>query len=104
MRYTPYLDSHGIKFEEHVPDSVVNIIDAAFAHIERTIEWGEHEGKRRKPCVGQPLLLAGAPLGQYHCEFCGEMQLAGTPHLPPDDDYETVIGQPWPAGYEEVSA
>jgi hypothetical protein len=23
------------------------------------------------------------PIGMYHCEFCGEMQIAGVPHLPP---------------------
>lgn len=29
----------------------------------------------------EPLLLAGAPMGQYHCNYCGGMQLAGTPHM-----------------------
>lgn len=27
-----------------------------------------------------PQQLAGAPLGQYHCEFCGAMVCAGVPH------------------------
>jgi hypothetical protein len=35
------------------------------------------------PCPGKPEALAGQPIGMYHCEFCGEMQLAGTTHLPP---------------------
>ncbi len=35
------------------------------------------------PCPGKPEDLAGQPIGMYHCEFCGEMQLAGVPHLPP---------------------
>jgi hypothetical protein len=39
--------------------------------------------KNRWPCPGKPEALAGMPIGMYHCEFCGEMQLAGTPHLPP---------------------
>lgn len=35
------------------------------------------------PCLGRPEDLKNQPIGMYHCEFCGEMQLAGTPHLPP---------------------
>lgn len=27
-----------------------------------------------------PLRLLGAPIGQYHCPYCGSMVLAGTPH------------------------
>ena len=101
MRYTPTLDAHGIKYKENVPDSVVNVIDACIEDIDRRIDWGEHGGKRRKPCHGRPILLAGQPLGQYHCEGCGAMQLAGMAHLPPED-YEAEYGQPWPAGYEEA--
>lgn len=101
MRYTPTLDGHGIKFKDDVPDHAVNIIDACIRELELRVDWGEHEGRRRKPCHGQPILLAGMPLGQYHCEGCMEMQLAGLAHLSPDDDYEEMTGQPWPAGYEE---
>lgn len=39
--------------------------------------------KNKWPCPGKPEALAGMPIGMYHCEFCGEMQLAGSPHLPP---------------------
>ena len=39
--------------------------------------------KNTWPCPGKPEELAGQPIGMYHCEFCGEMQLAGTSHLPP---------------------
>ena len=35
------------------------------------------------PCPGNPEALKGMPIGMYHCEFCGEMQLAGVPHCPP---------------------
>lgn len=102
MRYTPTLDAHGITMKDTVPDSVVNVVDACVREIERNIDWGQHEGRKRKPCHGQPILLAGQPLGQYHCEGCMEMQIAGMAHLPPDDDYEAMTGQPWPAGYEEA--
>ena len=39
--------------------------------------------KNTWPCLGKPEDLKGAPIGMYHCEFCGEMQLAGVPHLAP---------------------
>ena len=41
------------------------------------------EAKNPWPCPGKPEDLKGQPIGMYHCEFCGEMQLAGVPHLPP---------------------
>ena len=36
-------------------------------------------------CSYDPRELAGKPIGMFHCPDCGEMQLAGYPHLPPDD-------------------
>jgi hypothetical protein len=80
------------------------VLEHAMKAIERHTDWGEYEGRKRKPCPEQPLFLIGAPLGQYHCPVCGEMQLAGIPHLAPDEDYEQVIGQPWPAGYEDIES
>lgn len=36
-----------------------------------------------EPCPWpyDPQQLVGAPLGQYHCPYCGAMVLAGMPHL-----------------------
>lgn len=34
------------------------------------------------PCTGHPELLLGKPIGMYHCGKCGQMQVAGTFHLP----------------------
>ena len=31
-------------------------------------------------CDEKPEVLAGAPLGMYHCPDCGAMVLAGIPH------------------------
>lgn len=101
-RHTPLLDRCGIRLVEPVNDSLANVLDAALQAIEAQIPWGEHEGRRRRPCDGQPILLAGLPLGQYHCEVCGEMQVAGMAHLPPDEDYEEVTGRPWPSGYYDL--
>ena len=39
--------------------------------------------KNAWPCPGKPEDLKGQPIGMYHCEVCGEMQLAGVPHLAP---------------------
>lgn len=35
-------------------------------------------------CPERPELLAGAPIGMYHCPACGCMVLAGIPHVPHD--------------------
>lgn len=113
MRYTPFLDEKGISFTEDVPDRVVNILDSCLEVIEQHVYWGEWEGKKRKPCPEQTMLLAGAPIGQYHCPVCGMMVMAGVPHLSPSapedqdlryplDHYEVDYGQPWPPGYEET--
>jgi len=39
-----------------------------------------------------PLLRAGAPLGQYHCPYCGGMQVAGVPHLDWSDEMFADLG------------
>lgn len=39
--------------------------------------------KFKWPCPGDPKALAGQPIGMYHCEYCGEMQIAGMEHLAP---------------------
>ena len=77
MRHTPVLDRCGISLVHGISDNVANVIDACLGAVERTIPWGEGpDGRRRRPCRGQPLLLAGMPLGMYHCEDCGEMVMA----------------------------
>ncbi len=123
MRYTPFLDERKIRFnipeglsddQQRVFDNLVNIIDSALSIIEHQTDWGEYQGKKRKPCPEQSVLLAGQPLGMYHCPVCGMMLLAGGAHLTPSqpsmrsdapgliDHYEDEYGQPWPAGYEET--
>lgn len=61
--------------------------------------WGAGpDGRPRLPCPERPEALAGQPLGMYHCPVCGLLQMAGAPHLPPED-YEAETGREWPAGY-----
>jgi hypothetical protein len=122
MRYTPFLDQHGfnITLPDDLPESVVElvdyllgIIDSSLEELQAKVDWGTWEGRRRKPCPEQPLLLAGRPIGQYHCPSCGMMILAAMSHLSPSapsdqdpdtpyplDDYEVEYEQPWPPGYE----
>ena len=38
-------------------------------------------GTQAKKCTYDPTALRG-PIGMFHCPECGEMQLAGLPHLP----------------------
>lgn len=40
------------------------------------------------PWPWEPQQLVGAPLGQYHCKYCGAMVVAGFPHL----DYAEGFG------------
>lgn len=102
MRYTPFLDSIGVKFKDDPDvDNLVNIIDSCLEFVSKHIDWGEYQGKKRKPCPEQPLLLSGQPIGMYHCPVCIEMQMAAMPHMAPDENYEQMTGQPWPAGYED---
>lgn len=50
-------------------------------------------------CPEDPRVLAGAPIGQYHCPACGCMVIAALPHLEHDEgcwmpDYtETAWGE-----------
>jgi hypothetical protein len=80
---------------------------------EVVIEWGSYKGRRRRPCPERPELLAGAPIGMYHCPYCLMMVVAALPHpspavtaeqrndpLHPLDDYEDEYQRPWPLGYE----
>ncbi len=38
------------------------------------------------PWPWDPIQLKGAPIGQYHCPYCGAMVLAGMDHL----DYKDI--------------
>lgn len=38
------------------------------------------------PWPWDPIQLKGAPLGQYHCPYCGEMCIAGMEHLDYSDE------------------
>lgn len=51
------------------------------------------------PWPWEPQQLVGAPMGQYHCSYCGGMNVAGMSHVdwrnappcqhgPPPDDYD----------------
>lgn len=40
------------------------------------------------PWPWDPQQYVGAPLGQYHCPYCGSMVMAGMPHLDYRDEPE----------------
>lgn len=39
-----------------------------------------NEAGERCPWPWGPQQLMGAPIGQYHCQYCGAMCVAGVPH------------------------
>lgn len=49
-----------------------------------------NEMGERCPWPWDPQQLVGQPLGQYHCEYCGAMVIAGVPHL----DYSDTATPP----------
>ena len=42
------------------------------------------------PWPWEPQQLKGAPLGQYHCPYCGGMVVAGVPHPDYADDPDNL--------------
>lgn len=61
-------DAVGIELPWTAPDGTV-------------VEGPMNEVGERCPWPWDPQQLAGAPIGQYHCPYCGGMQMAGVPHL-----------------------
>jgi hypothetical protein len=49
--------------------------------VRTDIEAPLNEAGERCPWPWEPQQLIGAPMGQYHCPYCGAMVLAGLPHL-----------------------
>lgn len=53
--------------------------------VDVTLPWHGIEGPlnslgERCPWPWDPQQLVGAPLGQYHCPYCGDMVVAGLEH------------------------
>lgn len=46
------------------------------------------------PWPWEPQQMVGVPVGQYHCSYCGGMQVAGRPHLNwTPEDMEEIYGE-----------
>lgn len=56
--------------------------------VDLTITAPLNEMGERCPWPWEPQQLVGAPLGQYHCSWCGAMVMAGIPHI----DYAEIEG------------
>lgn len=69
---TPLIDWHSIAPADAVDIDLTARLDITAPHN----EMGE-----RCPWPWDPQQLVGAPIGQYHCEYCGAMVLAGIPHI-----------------------
>lgn len=49
-----------------------------------------NEEGERCPWPWDPQQLGGAPLGQYHCPYCGAMVMAGMDHLDYSEENDHV--------------
>lgn len=54
--------------------------------IDKDIALPINELGEECPWPWDPQQLKGAPMGQYHCPYCGAMCVAGIPHL----DYKNI--------------
>jgi hypothetical protein len=55
-----------------------------------------NEMGERCPWPWEPQQLVGAPLGQFHCQYCGAMCVAGVPHLDYRSEPESNAAAPSP--------
>jgi hypothetical protein len=65
--------------------------------VDMSIDAPINELGERCPWPWEPQQLKGAPLGMYHCPYCGGMVLAGEPHT----DYADVPPYP-PATVDDI--
>lgn len=47
---------------------------------------------RRCPWPWEPQQLVGVPIGQFHCRYCGEIVVAGVPHLDYQPGWDCELG------------
>ncbi|MFD5678536.1 hypothetical protein [Streptomyces sp. NPDC127040] len=59
-----------------------------------------NEEGERCPWPWEPQQLEGAPLGQYHCSYCGAMVMAGMPHLDYAGEERVLTTESLPEIYE----
>ena len=68
-----------------IPRNWYDIAPVDAVHIDLTLDFSItaplNEQGERCPWPWEPQQLVGAPLGQYHCQFCGAMVIAGVPHI-----------------------
>jgi hypothetical protein len=58
-----------------------------------SVEAPLNEAGERCPWPWEPQQLTGLPLGQYHCEYCDAMCVAGLPHPDYRDDGNDYQGK-----------
>lgn len=78
--------------------------------VEQKLDLTEHleitaprnEVGERCPWPWEPQQLVGAPMGQYHCGYCGAMVVAGVPHLDYSPNERVVTADNIPELYEWI--
>jgi hypothetical protein len=74
----------GTSWETIAPKDAVDLNLAERLDIDAPL----NESGERCPWPWEPQQLKGAPLGQYHCGYCGAMCVAGIPHPDYRDEAE----------------
>lgn len=77
-----------IRWQDIAPADAVNIDLTVRLDITAPL----NEMGARCPWPWDPQQLAGQPLGQFHCGFCGAMVVAGMEHI----DYDGMDDGPMP--------
>lgn len=64
-------------------DGDINLPNRGLLRHVLTRVYSDHDFE----CTEHPEVLSGSPLGMYHCQVCGEMQMAGMMHIKDDEDH-----------------
>ena len=81
----------GVDDPEDYPDMVIPHHD--LRRLLALVEAGERVAWAAEPliCQHDPLTMLGKPIGQYHCPECGQMQVAGVPHIADEEDLRMAL-------------
>lgn len=71
------------RWRDITPEAAATLTPEELAQLDLPL----NEAGEPCPWPWEPQQLVGAPLGQYHCPYCGAMVIAGITHL----DYKDVL-------------
>lgn len=69
-----------MRWSDFDPQDMINVM-LPWDGPQGLIEGPMNELGERCPWPWEPQQLKGAPMGQYHCSYCGGMNVAGVSHV-----------------------